>query len=265
LDEERLRRRASFDEDPAGYASGRPGYPEAVFDAVLAYGRLGPGSRALEIGCGPGHATVPLAQRGVRIDAVELGERMAREARRRATGLPVTVRVGAFEETPIEESAYDLVLAASSFHWLDPAVRMSRAAAALRPGGSLALIWTKHVRAEEDSGFFDAVQEVYAREAPDIRRNFAALPEAEGVPEPFRDEIEESGLFDDAQVRRFRWDRWYSAEEYVNLLATYSDHKALEPAVRRALLHAVADLIRRRFGGSVLRGHLTLLYLARRR
>ncbi|HSV74049.1 MAG TPA: class I SAM-dependent methyltransferase [Chthonomonadales bacterium] len=265
MDEERLRRRASFDQDPAGYATGRPGYPSGVFDAVAEYAGLRPGHRALEIGCGPGHATVPIARRGVRIDAIELGERMAAEARRRTQGLPVTVRTGAFEETPIEEGVYDLALAASSFHWLEPSVRMWKIAAALRPGGALALIWTKHVRARADSGFFDEAQAVYAREAPGIRRDFAALPEAEGVPEPFREEIEATGLFADVAVRRFRWDRWYTTKEYVDLLATYSDHRALEPGALRRLLLGVTDLIKTRFGGRVLRGHLTLLYLARRR
>ena len=54
---------------------------------------------------------------------------------------------------------FDLVLAATSFHWVDPGVRFTKAAAVLRPHGALAVFANQHVRTDE--GFF-------AEQAPEI-------------------------------------------------------------------------------------------------
>ena len=71
--EEAKRLRVTFDGDAERYDRARPGYPAATFDDLLALTGLGPGARVLEIGCGTGQATVPLAERGCQIVAVELG------------------------------------------------------------------------------------------------------------------------------------------------------------------------------------------------
>ncbi len=97
--EEAARLRTTFDEDAERYDRARPGYPAAVFDDLAALAGVGPGCRVLEIGCGTGQATVPLAERGCEIVAVELGADLAAVARRRLAGFPkVRVEVAAFEE-----------------------------------------------------------------------------------------------------------------------------------------------------------------------
>ena len=53
-----------------------------MFDDLVALAELGAGARLLEIGCGTGQNTAPLAERGFEIVAVELGESMAELARR---------------------------------------------------------------------------------------------------------------------------------------------------------------------------------------
>jgi cyclopropane fatty-acyl-phospholipid synthase-like methyltransferase len=50
----------------------RPKYPSATFDQLAEFGHLATGSKVLEIGCGTGQATLPLAQRGYRVTAVVL-------------------------------------------------------------------------------------------------------------------------------------------------------------------------------------------------
>jgi SAM-dependent methyltransferase len=61
--------RDTFDEAPELYDRVRPGYPEAVFEDLTTLARLRPGSRVLELGCGTGQATVPLAARGLEVVA----------------------------------------------------------------------------------------------------------------------------------------------------------------------------------------------------
>ena len=56
------------------YARVRPGYPPAVFDDLLALTGLADGASVLEIGAATGQATLPLAQRGYRVTAIEPDE-----------------------------------------------------------------------------------------------------------------------------------------------------------------------------------------------
>src|SRR5690348_8212499 len=107
--------RQNFDAGALFYDAARPGYPPALFDDLVALAGLPPGGRILEIGCGTGQATVPLARRGYRILAVELGAQLAAVARRNLAAYPrAEVVVGDFETWPIEAEAFDLAIAATS-------------------------------------------------------------------------------------------------------------------------------------------------------
>jgi SAM-dependent methyltransferase len=94
------------------YDAARPGYPEALFDEVLA--SVPRPRRALEAGAGTGGATVVLAQRGVEVEAIEPDHRMAALARRRTAGLPVRVRELRFESWDGPANAFDLVVCAQA-------------------------------------------------------------------------------------------------------------------------------------------------------
>jgi len=69
-DRERLRRR--FDDAAESYHRARPDYPERLFDDLVSLAGLRSGGDLLEIGCGTGKATLPLARRGLRITCLEL-------------------------------------------------------------------------------------------------------------------------------------------------------------------------------------------------
>src|SRR5687768_2470503 len=192
----RNRLRTTFDKAPSLYDEVRPGYPDDLFDDVVSLSGILPAGRILEIGCGTGQASVPFARRGYRILCIELGENMAALARRNLRGYPqAEVRIGAFEESPLEERAFDLAISATAFHWLDAAVAYPKAARALRDGGSLALFWNVHVHSEASEGFFEAAQRIYAREAREIwDHSYEGPPRAHEVPDR-AGEIEGSGLF----------------------------------------------------------------------
>lgn len=59
----RLQRRASFDADAHAYDDARPGYPDPLFDDMVALAGVPEHGSVLEIGSGTGKATLPLAQR----------------------------------------------------------------------------------------------------------------------------------------------------------------------------------------------------------
>ena len=80
--------REVFDEDPELYDRARPRYPPQVFAELAALAGLERGSPVLELGCGTGQATIPLAERGCRIVALELGRGMAALARKKLGAFP---------------------------------------------------------------------------------------------------------------------------------------------------------------------------------
>jgi tRNA1(Val) A37 N6-methylase TrmN6 len=113
-DRERLRR--TFGEDAELYDQYRPGYPLPLFDDLAILAGIGSRSRVLEIGCGTGQATLPMARLGCTITAVELDADMARMAQRNLAGASrVEIVVSAFEDWELPTQAFDLVMSATAF------------------------------------------------------------------------------------------------------------------------------------------------------
>jgi trans-aconitate methyltransferase len=98
------------------YARVRGSTPAELFDALAAY--VPAPADALETGCGPRNAALPLLERGFRIHAVELGENLAAFARERLAAFPFTVEVGKFEDARLRPASVELVVCSSAFHWL---------------------------------------------------------------------------------------------------------------------------------------------------
>jgi SAM-dependent methyltransferase len=254
--------RDTFDEAPELYDRVRPGYPEEVFDDLVALARLQPGSRVLEVGCGTGQATVPLARRGPKVTAVELGGGLAEVARQNVASYPAVEIVNAAFEDWLPPHDFDAVVAATSFHWLDAAVRLRRIEDALRPDGALAVISTHHV-AGEDTRFFDEVQRCYETWMPGTPPGLR-LPTGGDVPHADLDELKRSGRFATVVVRRYERDLTYTTREYRDLLLSYSGHRALAADARESLLSCVGELIDSRFEGRIAKRYMTELTVGSR-
>jgi len=264
--------RGVFDQDAGLYDRVRPGYPAQLFDDLAELAGTGPGCRLLEIGPGTGKATVELARRGYRITAVELGPNLAAVATRNLAALrdarersgednpEAEVVVSAFETWPLPDERFDVILAATAYHWLDPAVRMAKVADALRPGGVLAVVETHHV-AGGDESFFVQVQDCYERWDPTTTPGYRQ-PAVTEVAQAA--DTDHSGLFEPAVFRRYEWDQTYSCADYLDLLMTYSNHRAMPGPARAGLLDSIAGLIDSRYGGQIAKHYLTQLWLARR-
>ena len=257
--------RTTFDRVALLYDQARPGYPEELFDAVLSMSGIPPAGRILEIGCGTGQATLPLARRGYRLLCIELGENLAAVARHKLAAYPLAeVQTGAFEDWSIEEGAFDLAFAATAFHWLYPAIAYPKTACALRTGGAIALFWNLHVHNDTNPHFFAAVQQLYCRFAPELVKDDNFLPHPDEV-EDKTDEIEQTGLFGKVTVCKYQWDVAYDAASYIDVLNTYSGHIDLDSSKRERLFHKIAELIDTKFNGRIIKGYLTTLYVAHRK
>ena len=131
------------------------------------------------------------------------------------------------------------------------------------PGGHLAFWGAQHAFPEGFDPFFTEIQEVYDAIGESHPGEAWPPPRPDELPDASR-EIEASGRFEDVRVRRYVWERSYTAEEYVSLLETFSGHLSMDTG-KRAFLY---DEIRRRIGGRadgrVRRHWCAILHVARR-
>lgn len=242
-----------FDAVADAYDDARPEYPGELFDDLVALAGLRPGDRLLEIGCATGKATRPLLARGFDVTCIEPGPNLAERARR---DLGSEVHTARFEEWEGEPASFALVFAATAWHWLEPAVRYRRAHSLLRPGGHLAFWGAFHAFPPGFDPFFTEIQDVY----DEIGETHPA-PWPPPEPGDDRAEIEATGLFGDVQVRRYLWERQYTAGEYVALLETFSGHIEMTEAQRSRLYGEIRARLADR---SVRRHWLSVLHVARR-
>src|SRR5665811_281362 len=65
-----------FNEVAVEYDRNRPAYPDVLLDQACEVAGIGDGDRVLEIGCGTGQLTRGLLARGLRVTAIEPGDRL---------------------------------------------------------------------------------------------------------------------------------------------------------------------------------------------
>jgi SAM-dependent methyltransferase len=259
--------RLSFDEVLEIYDRSRPEYPDAAFVDLFAYLREGGSSarpRVLEIGPGTGQATRALLAHGAEVTAVEIGARLAAFLRAKFDGEPrLDVIHAPFEEAAaLPRSSFDMVFAATSWHWLDPAVRAHKAVELLVAHGTLATLSTVQIRSDADRGYFERTFEVYRRYRPDEVHNTAP---AEGEVEPLEaEEFRASGLLADVDVHRYRWDQRYSTGQYEALVRSYSNTQTMEPGAREALIADLRRIIEQEYDGYVVRPLVIALTMGRK-
>lgn len=250
--------RLSFDREAEKYARSRPAPPGALVRAMLEQGDLTGGTRVLEVGCGTGQATTPLAQHGLEIHALELGPSLAALARERLAPYPnVIVEQGTFE-TFTSDTPFDALISVQAFHWIEPGFGLSHAASLLHSDGALLLAW--HQDRRQDTAFERAVDPVYERyEAPLQLQRPTPNATAANIVEALMISPDFYGL----RVSSFPWQETYHGARYLELLTTFSNVQALDTAARRAFLGEIAELVDA-YGGSVIRHYESLLLSARR-
>jgi SAM-dependent methyltransferase len=231
-------RALSFGSVAEAYERFRPGYPDALVDAVLAYaGR--PVHSALEIGAGTGKATRAFAARGIRVTATDPDPAMLAELRRHVPDHVVTRRA-AFEDLPLEP-VHDLVFAAASLHWTEPQGRWERVAAMLRPGGVFASFGGQTHLA--DPALREAARAARTPYLPDDQ-----VPAPDGTTDDSElqwpgTELSASVLFTDVQQSVLERRMTMTVDDYLGHLATVSAYVMLDEKTRRELLGAIRDVL----------------------
>jgi SAM-dependent methyltransferase len=256
-DRHRLRR--TFDTDARSYERTRPVLPNMLFDDLCEAAALTRGRRVIEIGCGTGQATLPLARRGLNITALELGPQLAALARRKLADFPsVTVVTSSFESWEGGDGSTDAVIAVNSLHWIDPDVRFAKPARLLRPGGAMAVVGCRWVAPVGPDSFLEAVQEDYRA----VGYPGEPPPSADRV-EPWHFPPEAGKWFREILVKRYRFSAKMSAQDYVANLATQSTTYQLGAELAERFLGRVTDRLAAMGVGEVTRPYVGLLTVGR--
>lgn len=256
----------TFDTVASTYEKMRPGYVDALYQQLFAYKPLDETSRALEIGSGAGQATGPVLQTGCQLTAVEYGEHFSELLKNKFREYPkFSVITGKFEDTPLPENAFDLIFSASAFHWVPEEIGYKKVFSLLKSGGAFARFANHPFRDKGNPALSKAIDELYDQYYYKFHQHKQKLELAEYSEIQAQDRalIAEKYGFTDIQYALFHRQRVFSAQEYVQLLSTYSDHIAMEETIRTAFFEKIAEAIKNH-GGSITIYDTIDLQLARK-
>lgn len=228
------------------YSRSRPPYPADLWSRVRATGLVGPGRRALDLGAGTGEATGTLLDDGMDVVAVEPGPDLAAILAQRYPA--VDVRVTRAEDVDLADGSFDLVVAATSIHWMDPGSVLPKVHRALAPGGRF-LVW-RNVFGDpfaEKTPFRSEVDRIVERRATERPGD----PEDVGAT---ADTLTRDGLFAVDDIVTYRWSMRLGAAEIKGLFSTFSDWSAHEVDEAVAAVHAL--------GGQVIEHYTSWLIVA---
>ena len=204
---------------------------------------LSPGDEMIEIGSGTGIATEPLADRGLSVTAIEPSSTMTAVAESK-TDNRVRFTVGRFEECSIE-SPVGLLAAFNAWHWVEQPLGTGLAAELLRPGGSLALVWTEVVQWGRQP-FEECLAEVFGR----------VWDKREDLVDMSLRPVRHDPRFDELEIHHHLFERTLDAATFVAVTKTYGGSHTVEQ------YRAIEQIINDQFGGAITKTEDAALYLA---
>lgn len=244
------------------YNKARPRYSKDLIHRAVELAQLPGKATILEIGCGPGTATVTFAQLGFEMVCLEPSPESCQLARQNCAQYPnVEIRNTTFEECELEASSFNAVLAATSFNWISPEVGYPKAAGVLQDNGALILLW--NTAAQPQYEVYQVLDEVYKRHAPSLARYESRETQEESLTS-FVQRVMDSGQFKDLVSEQIVCEITYSIDDYLTLLSTYSPYLALDPQSRDFVFEGLREKIEQNFGGSIPLSYLCAFHIARK-
>jgi protein-L-isoaspartate O-methyltransferase len=242
------------------YNRARPHYPPELVQQVIEIAQLSAESTLLEVGCGPGTATVSFAKLNCSITCLEPNPDFCAIAQQNCSSCPkVKIQNTSFEEWQPAGETFDALLAASSFHWIPANVGYPKAASVLKDKGHLILLWNKELQPTYE--VHQCLSDVYKAYNPSLERYEDQVTQ-EQILYALGSMMTDSGRFGPVQHSQVRTEVIYTADEYLTLLNTYSPYLKLDPHLKEALFTNLRERIERDFGGSLMLSYLSAFHIA---
>jgi protein-L-isoaspartate O-methyltransferase len=234
----RIQYARAFDECADKYHGARLRYPDTLFSDLAAMVAAGPGNDILEVGAGSGGATVVLASAGFSVHCIEPSRRMASVLKLNCSAFQaVKVSTTSFEHWR-PRSQYSALVAAQSWHLIDPASRLLKAAQVIRQGGLIALLWSQPPQ-PVDNELRVALDNLFTT----YEGNLAAAPGSKPTPMPHHPSLSTSPYFAARPPRIYVTSNRITHRSYMKILETYPEYFTLPVARQEALSCALRDQV----------------------
>jgi SAM-dependent methyltransferase len=248
--------------NPQGYEDARPEYPVWIFDHLRERGVLIYGTPTLEIGAGTGKATRRLLEYGANpLTIVEPDARFAALLGTVADASPATCHVihDSFEDVVLADHQFDLIAAATAFHWIEPTAGLRKIKRLLRRDGVVALFWNVLGDLNKEDHFHDATQRVLAPLAVGPSEKPDAVPFA--LDRGARQAEAEAAGFTKTDYRESRWSFVLNTDAVGKLYESFSHIQRLDTDSRAKLLDELMTIADTQFNGRVVRNITSCLYV----
>ncbi|MEH2141680.1 class I SAM-dependent methyltransferase [Nostoc sp.] len=243
------------------YNKARPRYPQDLIQQVVEVAQLSTDSKILEVGCGPGTATVAIAQLGCSMICLEPNPDFFQLAQHNCQPYSnVEIQNTSFEEWKLKAFEFDAVLAATSFHWISPEVGYPKAANALQENGYLILLWNKELQPSYE--VYQSLSQ-YQIHTPSLDR-YEDQETQEYILRQLGNIALDSGQFKDLIYGQVTSEVTYTADEYLTLLNTYSPYIKLDPHNKESLFSELRHRIEDDFGGSLQLSYTSAFHIAQK-
>jgi SAM-dependent methyltransferase len=254
--------RALFGLNPAGYEDARPDYPLWIFDQLRQRGALVAGATTLEIGAGTGKATRHLLEYGAKpLTIIEPDTRFADMLNSTCAAASASCRImyESFEDVALPDYGFDLVMAATSFHWIEPIAGLRKIKRLLTQNGVAALCWNVLSDGNKEDLFHDATHSLLTPLAMGPADKHNEIPFA---PDRAARQAEANTAgFEHCEYFESRWSLLLSARQIGNLYESFSHIQRLDIDSREKLLNQLMTIADTQFNGKVVRNVISCLYL----
>ncbi|MBQ1734585.1 MAG: methyltransferase domain-containing protein [Lachnospiraceae bacterium] len=253
LEQDEFRR--VFDTIPDQFDKFRPEYSEELFDFLNAVAKIGPGKRVLEIGPGTGQATEPVLRTGCEYHAIELGVHLYRKMKEKFGKLPnFNIVNDDFITHDFGDMKFDMIYSAATIQWIPEETAFTKTFELLKPGGTLAMMFTSAEYRSTNEALYDKIQGLYDRYyKPDIPYKHGAFHYT-AAPEYGFTEVEK---------HEFKGQRVFSADEYVAFSGTHCDHIVIPEPIRTEFFEALRSAVKEA-GDRIVFNDTYVLYITKK-